>query len=306
MLAPVYLTYRTYQVFLGRIEDQRRHVEETQKLHSETVEALLQARRAERALADEKERLAVTLRSIGDGVITTDLDGNVLSINNVAEATDRLDPGGGRREAVRRGVPELRSRDPASGGDNSVAKWRGTPGSPASRTVTVLVARDLVRASDRRDFRAASRCRRPHDRDGRGVPRYHRRAQDARGAGQGEQARLARAAGRRHRPRLQQHPDGRHGQRLDGARDDAGRSGDAGARRGSTSLCPRAATDVAAPDVLQRRSARSRRPSRSPASSRSRPASRSADPTRAARSTSRRSSGPCRPTRGSSCRCSPT
>ena len=29
MLAPVYLTYRTYQVFLGRIEDQRRHVEET-------------------------------------------------------------------------------------------------------------------------------------------------------------------------------------------------------------------------------------------------------------------------------------
>ncbi len=43
MLAPVYLTYRTYQVFLGRIEDQRRHVEETQKLHSETIEALLQA-----------------------------------------------------------------------------------------------------------------------------------------------------------------------------------------------------------------------------------------------------------------------
>jgi PAS domain S-box-containing protein len=86
MLAPVYLTYRTYQVFLGRIEDQRRHAEETQKLHSETVEALFQARRAEQALAAEKERLAVTLRCIGDGVIATDLDGCVLLVNQVAES----------------------------------------------------------------------------------------------------------------------------------------------------------------------------------------------------------------------------
>src|SRR5947209_1468153 len=85
MLAPVYLTYRTYQVFLGRIEDQRRHIEETRKLHREAVEALAQARRAEQALADEKERLSVTLRSIGDGVITTDLHGTVLLINKVAE-----------------------------------------------------------------------------------------------------------------------------------------------------------------------------------------------------------------------------
>jgi two-component system cell cycle sensor histidine kinase/response regulator CckA len=36
-------------------------------------------------LASEKERLAVTLRSIGDGVITTDIFGNVVLINNVAE-----------------------------------------------------------------------------------------------------------------------------------------------------------------------------------------------------------------------------
>jgi PAS domain S-box-containing protein len=85
-IAPIYLTYRTYQVFLGRIEDQRRHAEETQKLHSETVEALFQARRAEQALAAEKERLAVTLRCIGDGVITTDLNGKILLINEVAEA----------------------------------------------------------------------------------------------------------------------------------------------------------------------------------------------------------------------------
>jgi PAS domain S-box-containing protein len=41
--------------------------------------------KAEKATETEKERLAVTLRSIGDGVITTDTDGRVLLINRVAE-----------------------------------------------------------------------------------------------------------------------------------------------------------------------------------------------------------------------------
>jgi PAS domain S-box-containing protein len=85
MFAPVYLTYRTYHVFLGRIQDQQRHVEETRQLHAEAVEALLQARRAEQALAAETERLTVTLRSIGDGVITTNLSGTVLLINDMAQ-----------------------------------------------------------------------------------------------------------------------------------------------------------------------------------------------------------------------------
>lgn len=40
---------------------------------------------AENALAAEKERLAVTLRSIGDGVITTDTNGRIDLINKVAE-----------------------------------------------------------------------------------------------------------------------------------------------------------------------------------------------------------------------------
>ena len=142
MLAPVYLTYRTYQVFLGRIEDQRRHVEETQRLHSETIEALLQARRAERALADEKERLAVTLRSIGDGVIATDLDGNVLLINNVAEGLTgwtQEEAAGKPFGAVFRSFdPETRERR-----DNSVAKVARNAGQPSPTQSTVLVARDL-------------------------------------------------------------------------------------------------------------------------------------------------------------------
>jgi PAS domain S-box-containing protein len=39
----------------------------------------------EKALFEEKERLAVTLRSIGEGVITTDTEGMVILINRVAE-----------------------------------------------------------------------------------------------------------------------------------------------------------------------------------------------------------------------------
>lgn len=40
---------------------------------------------AEAMLGNEKERLAVTLRSIGDGVITTDTSGNVVIMNKIAE-----------------------------------------------------------------------------------------------------------------------------------------------------------------------------------------------------------------------------
>jgi len=61
MIAPVYLTYRTYELFVGRLDDQKRHVLEIQRLHQNTVEALTHARQAEQALAAEKERLGVTL-----------------------------------------------------------------------------------------------------------------------------------------------------------------------------------------------------------------------------------------------------
>ncbi len=42
-------------------------------------------KKAEKALISEKERLAVTLRSIGDGVIATDTEGKIVLINKVAE-----------------------------------------------------------------------------------------------------------------------------------------------------------------------------------------------------------------------------
>lgn len=133
IFAPLYLTYRTYRVFLSRLDQQRRHVEETQLLHQHAVDALQQARRAEQALAAEKERLAVTLRSIGDGLITTDLDGTILSINRVAEAltgwTQEQAVGASLSAVFRNFDPETRAPR-----DNSVA---------ALVRCSLLVARDL-------------------------------------------------------------------------------------------------------------------------------------------------------------------
>ncbi|MGD2247680.1 MAG: PAS domain S-box protein [Candidatus Methanofastidiosia archaeon] len=55
--------------------------EANEKLQQEIQERLL----AEESLAAEKEQLAVTLRSIGDGVITADMEGTVVLVNKVAE-----------------------------------------------------------------------------------------------------------------------------------------------------------------------------------------------------------------------------
>ena len=49
-------------------------------------------KRAQEAFSEEKERLAVTLRSIGDGVITTDTEGFVTLINSVAERLTGWNP----------------------------------------------------------------------------------------------------------------------------------------------------------------------------------------------------------------------
>ena len=142
MIAPVYLTYRTYEIFLGRLDDQRQHAAKARRLHDETLEALIQARRAGQALVQEKERLAVTLRSIGDGVITTDLNGIVLLINEVAE---RL-TGWSQNDAIGQPLsavfqtfdPETRARR------DSCASVLSGMERPSPGRCTVLVARDLT------------------------------------------------------------------------------------------------------------------------------------------------------------------
>lgn len=59
--------------------------ESTLQIFAARAAAEIERQRYEDDLGAEKERLAVTLRSIGDGVITTDVDGRVLMLNNIAE-----------------------------------------------------------------------------------------------------------------------------------------------------------------------------------------------------------------------------
>ena len=53
--------------------------------HEGTITDITERKRAETRVFEEKERAQVTLQSIGDGVITTDADGNVDYINPVAQ-----------------------------------------------------------------------------------------------------------------------------------------------------------------------------------------------------------------------------
>ena len=72
-------------------------------------EEIATRRRVEEFLADEKERLSVTLLSIGDGVISVDTVGRVLLINKVA--LELL--GGTQKEFYGRRLPEIfRTFDP--------------------------------------------------------------------------------------------------------------------------------------------------------------------------------------------------
>lgn len=63
----------------------RERTSELKEKNEQLSEEIRQRKDAEHTLATEKERLAVTLCSIGDGVITTDLEGRVVFLNKVAE-----------------------------------------------------------------------------------------------------------------------------------------------------------------------------------------------------------------------------
>jgi len=68
-----------------------------------TMSDISQQKKAEQALAAEKERLSVTLHSIGDGVIATDTQGKVIIINSVASKLTGWSPS----EAEGKGLSEV-------------------------------------------------------------------------------------------------------------------------------------------------------------------------------------------------------
>ena len=66
-----------------RVEERTAELEQAnEKLHAE----ILEHKRTEATLREQRERFQVTLSSIGDGVIVCDAEGSVTFINPVAEA----------------------------------------------------------------------------------------------------------------------------------------------------------------------------------------------------------------------------
>jgi PAS domain S-box-containing protein len=75
VIIPIGCIYHSYKVYFGRLHEEQKRVQSMADREAAAREDL----------AAEKERLAVTLRSIGDAVITTDLHGRVTMLNVVAE-----------------------------------------------------------------------------------------------------------------------------------------------------------------------------------------------------------------------------
>ncbi len=96
---------------------------------------------AQQDLASEKERLAVTLRSIGDGVITTDDKGRIVLLNKVAESLT----GWHQHEAAGRVFPDVFHIIHQKTGercDNPVDKVLATGETIDLASDTVLIAKD--------------------------------------------------------------------------------------------------------------------------------------------------------------------
>jgi diguanylate cyclase (GGDEF)-like protein/PAS domain S-box-containing protein len=104
-----------------------------------TLVDVTERKRAQEALRTEKERAEVTLASIGDGVISTDLAGNIETINEAAQLMTGFsaDQAVGRQlDDVFRLYEELASRNAGS------AAWRETvPGALQQASQEVLIHR---------------------------------------------------------------------------------------------------------------------------------------------------------------------
>ena len=75
LIPPLFLTYRTYKVYLGRIDDERRHVEEMADLHLATIEALALAIDAKDQTAQSHiRRVQVYATSIARGLGMSDTE----------------------------------------------------------------------------------------------------------------------------------------------------------------------------------------------------------------------------------------
>lgn len=86
---PLFLSKRFYG-FLGIADNMRNRtwdngITDIIKAIAQIMTGVLSRKRAEEALADEKERLAVTIKSLADGVIAVDRQGKITLMNSMAE-----------------------------------------------------------------------------------------------------------------------------------------------------------------------------------------------------------------------------
>ncbi|MFX1342961.1 MAG: PAS domain S-box protein [Promethearchaeota archaeon] len=105
------------------------------------IRDITKRKQAEKALAAEKERLAITLRSIGDGVIATDTEGKIVLMNKIAEIlTDWT-----QEEAIGKpltNVFHIINEKTRKRSENPVEKALKTGEIIALANHTVLIARD--------------------------------------------------------------------------------------------------------------------------------------------------------------------
>ncbi len=87
------LYYQRVKIIHTELEDYKNNLEEMVALRTAELEEtnfsleneVTERQAIQKALETERERLAVTLRSIGDGVITTDIEGRVILLNRISE-----------------------------------------------------------------------------------------------------------------------------------------------------------------------------------------------------------------------------
>jgi PAS domain S-box-containing protein len=107
------------------------------------IGALVESKMAQAELQKERERLNVTLQSIGDGVITTDVKGGVVLINKVAESLTgwrQVEAKGMKLDEVFHIINE-QTRKPC---ENPVERVHETNGIIGLANNTVLVSRDGI------------------------------------------------------------------------------------------------------------------------------------------------------------------
>ena len=203
--APLYLTYRTYKVYMGRIQDQQRHVAQVSDLHLATIEALALAIDAKDQTAQSHIRrvqvyAAGLARALGmpdneiQGVKTAALlhdIGKLAVPEHILSKPGPADPGGipedphssagRRRNHQRRAVPV--SGGAADPQPPRAVGWQGLSERPEGRRHPARRAHPLGRRLLRRaDVGAAlPQGDEPRRRDGPAPPGKRQGARPARG-----------------------------------------------------------------------------------------------------------------------------